>query len=81
MEGISGDLQFLSAFLSRRNKERNYLEHRWIMSPSRQRGILFVAESSNLPKEPTRGYQNHWPRPFPEGRGFDDWMLKKRHLV
>ena len=46
---------FSSVFLSRRNKERNYLERRRIMSPSRQRGILFVAESSNITQEPTRG--------------------------
>ena len=47
---------FSSAFLSRRNKERNYLKRHWIMSPSRRRGILFVAESSNLPEKPTHGY-------------------------
>ena len=76
MEGILGDLQFLSAFLSRRNKERNYLERHWIMSPSRRRGILFVAESSNIAQEPTRGDQDHWPRPLPEGRSLDDWMLE-----
>ena len=70
---------FSSAFLSRRNKERGYLERCWIMSPSRRQGILFVAESSNFPKEPTRGYRNRWPRPLPKGHSLDDWMLEKRH--
>ena len=55
VEGILGNLQLLSVFLSRRNKERNYLEHCWIMSPSQQQGILFIAESSDIPKEPTCG--------------------------
>ena len=79
MEGILGDLQLLSVFLSRRNKERGYLERHGIMSPSRRRGILFIAESSNVPKEPTRGYRDRWSRPLPEGRSLDDWMLEKRH--
>ena len=70
---------FSSAFLSRRNEERGYLERRGIMSPPRRRGILFVAELSNVPEEPTRGYRNRWPRLFSEGRSLDDWMLKKRH--
>ena len=76
VEGILGDLQLLSAFLSRRNKERGYLERRWIMSPSRRRGILFIAESSNLPKKPACGYRNCWPRLLPEGRSLDDRVLE-----
>ena len=72
---------FSSVFLSRRNEERGYLERHWIMFPSRRRGILFVAESSNVPEKPTRGYQDRWPRSLPEGSGFDDWMLEKRHWV
>ena len=70
---------FSSAFLSRRNKERGYLEHRWVMSPSRRRGILFVAEPSNIAQEPTRGQRNRWSRPLPEGHSLDDWMLEQRH--
>ena len=70
---------FSSVFLSRRNEERNYLEHRWIMSPSRRWGILFVAELSNIPKKPTRGQRNRRPGPLPEGRSLDDWMLEKRY--
>ena len=81
VEGVLSDLSNpSSAFLSNRNKERGYLEHRWIMSPSRRQGVLFVAESSNVPKEPTRGYRDHWPRLLPEGRSLDDWMLEQRHL-
>ena len=71
---------FSSAFPSKGNKERGYLERHWIMSPSRRRGILFVAETSNVPKEPTRGYQDRWPRLLPEGRSLDDWVLEQRHL-
>ena len=56
VEGVLGDLSNPSSvFLPKRNKERGYLERCWIMSPSRQRGILFVAESSNVPKKPTSG--------------------------
>ena len=77
VEGILGDLSnFSSAFPSKGNEERGYLKRRWIMTPSRRRGILFVAESSNLPKEPTRGDRNHRPRPLPKGRSLDDWMLE-----
>ena len=39
---------FSSAFPSKGNEERGYLECRWIMSPSRRRGILFIAETSNI---------------------------------
>ena len=67
---------FSSAFPSKGNEERGYLERRWIMSPSRQWGILFVAESSNVPQKPTHGYQDRWPRTLPEGRSLDDWMLE-----
>ena len=49
------------------------------MSPSRQRGILFIAELSNIAKEPTTGQRDHWLRPLPEGCSLDDWMLEKRH--
>ena len=49
------------------------------MSPSRWRGILFVAESSNVPKKPTRGQQNSWTGPLPKGCSLDDWMLEQRH--
>ena len=77
VEGILGDLSnFLSAFPSKGNKERGYLERHWIMTPSRRRGILFVAESSNLPKEPTCGDRNRRPGPLPKGRSLDDWMLE-----
>ena len=62
-----------------RNKEGNYLDCCWVMSPPRQRGILLIAEPSNVAQEPTSGQQNRRPRPFPEGCHFDDWMLKKRH--
>ena len=80
MEGSLGDLSnFSSAFLPRRNKERNYLERRWIMSPSRQQGILFVAESSNVPEKPTCGQQDSQTGPLPKGHSLDDWMLEQRH--
>ena len=55
MEGILGNLEILLSISSSRNKEGNYLEHRWIMSPSRQQGILFIAELSNVAQEPTGG--------------------------
>ena len=56
VEGSLGDLSnFSSAFPSKGNEERGYLKCRWVMSPPRQRGILFIAESSNVPKKPTRG--------------------------
>ena len=70
---------FSSAFPSSGNKERGYLKCRWIMPPSRRRGILFIAESSNIAQEPTGGQRNHWSGPFPKGCSLDDWMLKKRH--
>ena len=76
MEGVLGNLQLLSVFLSRRNKERGYLERCWIMSPSRWWGILFVAESSNFAQKPTCGYWNRRPRSLPKGRSLDDWVLK-----
>ena len=62
-----------------RNEEGNYLDCRWIMSHSRQRGILLITKLSNIAQEPTSGQRNRQTRPFPEGRGLDDWMLKKRH--
>ena len=81
VEGGLGNLSnFSSAFLSRRNKERGYLECCWIMSPSQRRGILFVAESSNIAQEPTCGQRNCWLRLLPEGSSLDDWMLEQRHL-
>ena len=49
------------------------------MSPPRWRGILFIAESSNITKKPTRGQWNHWTRTLSKGRSLDDWMLEKRH--
>ena len=49
------------------------------MSPPRRWGILFIAESSNVTQEPTRGQRDSWMRPLPEGRSLDDWVLKKRH--
>ena len=52
---------------------------RWVMSPPRRQGILFIAESSNVAQEPTSGQQGHWLGMFPEGGCLDDWMLKKRH--
>ena len=56
VEGILGDLRiFLFSVSTSRNKEKNYLKRHWIMSPSRRRGILFVAESSNVAQEPTCG--------------------------
>ena len=76
MEGVLGDLELLFSVSTSRNKERGYLERRWIMSPSRRWGILFVAESSNLPKKPTHGYQDCWPGLLPKGRSLDDWMLE-----
>ena len=68
----------LSVSLSR-NKEGNYLVCRWVESPPRRQGILFIAESSNVAQEPTSGQQGHWLGMFPEGGCLDDWMLKKRH--
>ena len=62
-----------------RNKEGNYLERCWVMSPPRRRGILFIAESSNVAQEPTCGQRDRWSGPLPKGRSLDDWMLKKRH--
>ena len=62
-----------------RNEEGNYLNHRWVMSPPRQRGILLITESSNVAQEPTSGQQNRQMRPLPEGHSLDDGMLKKRH--
>ena len=38
-----------------RNKEGSYLNCHWVMSPPRQQGILFIAESSNIAQEPTSG--------------------------
>ena len=35
VEGILGDLQLLFSISINGNEERNYLERRWIMSPSR----------------------------------------------
>ena len=49
------------------------------MFPSRRRGILFIAELSNVTQEPTSGQQDCWTGPLPEGRWLDNWMLKKRH--
>ena len=79
MEGILGNLQLLFSVSTSRNKGRGYLKRCWIMSPSRRRGILFVAESSNVAQEPTHGQRNCWSRPLPKGHSFDDWMLKQRH--
>ena len=47
--------KILLSISTSRNKEGNYLERRRIMSPSRRRGILFIAESSNVTQKPTRG--------------------------
>ena len=82
VEGILGDLSKnpLQRFYKPETKKRGYLECRWIMSPSRRWGILFVAESSNVAQEPTHGQRNRWSGPLPEGRSLDDWMLKQRHL-
>ena len=55
MEGVLGDLELLVSVSTSRNEERGYLECRRIMSPSRRQGILFIAESSNVAQEPTRG--------------------------
>ena len=39
-----------------------------------------VIKMSNVPKEPTRGQRNRWPRNlFPECGQLDNWMLKQRH--
>ena len=76
MEGVLGDLQLLVSVSSKGNEERGYLECHWIMSPSRRQGILFVAEMSDVAKEPTHGYRDCWPRLFPKGRSLDDWMLE-----
>ena len=62
-----------------RNEEGNYLKRCWIMSPSRWRGILFIAESSNVAQKPTGGQRDCWTGPLPKGHSLDDWMLKKRH--
>ena len=80
MEGILGNLRILLVSISTsRNKEKNYLECHWIMSPSRQRGILFIAESSNFTQKPTSGQRDRWSGPLPEGCSLDDWMLEQRH--
>ena len=77
VEGSLGDLSnFSSAFPSKGNEERGYLERHWIMSPSRRQGILFVAESSNIAQEPTSGQRDCWSRLLPEGCSLDDWMLE-----
>ena len=55
MEGILGNLQLLFSVSSSRNEERGYLERRWVMSPPRQQGILFIAEPSNVTQKPTGG--------------------------
>ena len=62
-----------------RNEEGNYLDCHWVMSPPRQRCILFIAEPSNVTQEPTSGQWNCRPRLFSEGCCFDDWVLEKRH--
>ena len=49
------------------------------MSPSRQRGILFIAESSNVAQEPTSGQRDCRSRLLPEGCSLNDWMLEQRH--
>ena len=79
MEGILGNLQLLFSVSSSRNEERGYLERRWVMSPPRQQGILFIAESSNVTQEPTGGQQDCWTGMLPKGCSLDDWVLKKRH--
>ena len=71
---------FSSVFSSKGNEERNYLERRWVMSPPRRWGILFIAESSNVAQKPTRGQRNRRSGPFSKGRCLDDWMLEQRHL-
>ena len=38
-----------------RNKEGNYLDRCWVMSPPRRWGILLVAKPSNVAQEPTSG--------------------------
>ena len=68
----------LSVSISR-NKEGNYLDCHRVMSPPRQRGILFIAESSNVTQEPTSGQRDHWMGPLPKGCSLDDWMLEQRH--
>ena len=68
----------LSVSLSR-NEEGNYLCCRWVMSPSRRRGILLVTEASNVTKKPTCGQRDRRTRMFSEGCSLDDWMLEQRH--
>ena len=79
VEGVLGDLQILLRVSTSRNKEGNYLYRHRIMSPSQRRGILFIAESSNVAQEPTGGQRNRWMGPLSEGRSLDDWMLEQRH--
>ena len=80
MKGVLGNLQTsLQRFYQKRNKERGYLNGRWITSPSRQQGILFVAESSNVTQKPTSSQRDCWSRPLPEGHSLNDWMLEQRH--
>ena len=71
--------QILLSVSTSRNEEGNYLDRRWVMSPPRRRGILFIAESSNVAQEPTRGQQDSRTRPLPESCSLDDWMLEQRH--
>ena len=69
----------LSISLSR-NKEGNYLERHWVMSPPRWRGMNPVIETCNIPKEPTCGQRDQWLRDLlSKGSWLDDWMLEKRH--
>ena len=55
VEGILGDLQTSLQHFYQEETKRGYLECRWVMSPSRRQGILFIAESSNVPEKPTHG--------------------------
>ena len=49
------------------------------MSLPRRRGILFIAEVSNITQEPTGGQWDSRSRPFPEGHSLNGWMLDQRH--
>ena len=71
---------FSSVFPSKRNEERGYLKHHWIMSPSRRWGILFVAEMSNVAEEPTRGYRNSLGArgQLPSGSMLSTWRVLKQ---
>ena len=71
--------KILLSISTSRNKEGNYLDCRWVMSPPRRWGILFIAEPSNVAQKPTSGQRDRWSRPFPKGCSLDDWMLKERH--